>query len=374
MRILSLSNCPLVATQGSGYIITEFSEGLRARGHQVDLFGPETLEPWPFLRGRARSYRQALGMLAFCLRQLKRKHYDVVELWGGEAWLTAWVLSRRAKRPLLVSHSNGLETHYAEVTRNCGNTATQNRAPQKWYQLDQSRLMQRAFTAVNGLVTVSHYDADYARQHRYQNSERIVAIENSLAPEFLDLSVSWERTPIVGYCGSWIERKGINAMRQAMTQLLTQLPHARLLLVGVGEAFNAREQFPKVHSQVDVVPYVSSKAEMRGFYEKMSVLMMPSIYESFGLVAAEAMACGCALVSTRTGFAASLQHGEQAWLLKERAPDELQNVVQELLSNHALRQTIARAGYERVQTLRWQQAVETLESTYLRWIGKSAQV
>lgn len=365
MKILVLSNCPLDAAQGSGYVTLGFCQGLRARGHEVDLFGPQSFEPLPALQGRARSYRQALGIWRFCQRQLRRKKYDVVELWGGEAWLAISLLSRRARRPLLVSHSNGLETHFAQIERQSPAAGAR-----RWYQLDQSRLMERAFTLSDGLVTVSHFDADYARQHRYQEPERIVTIENSLAPEFLDLPVEWERERVVGFCGSWLENKGASLMREAMRRVLSLSPATRLRLVGVGEAFDKQQQFPEVCAQVDVVPFVREKTELRRLYREMAVLLSPSIYESFGLARAEAMACGCALVATRTGLAASLVDGQQARLLPEHSALALQHAVQELLGDETLRRHIARGGYERVQSLRWPDAVETLEATYQAWLAE----
>jgi len=84
MRILTISNCPLKAHQGSGYIIIRFCNGLRARGHHVDLFGPEHVELFPAIR-RAKSYRRGAGMLAFVMRKLPTARYDVVEFYGGEA-------------------------------------------------------------------------------------------------------------------------------------------------------------------------------------------------------------------------------------------------------------------------------------------------
>ena len=60
--MLVLGNCPLVRTQGSGYVTLGYVDGLRERGWRVDAVGPETLDPWPAL-GRARSLRLAAGML-----------------------------------------------------------------------------------------------------------------------------------------------------------------------------------------------------------------------------------------------------------------------------------------------------------------------
>lgn len=46
MRILTLSDCPLLRHQGSGYVILGFYDELVARGHEVDLVGPDELV-WP---------------------------------------------------------------------------------------------------------------------------------------------------------------------------------------------------------------------------------------------------------------------------------------------------------------------------------------
>ena len=53
--------------------------------------------------------------------------------------------------------------------------------------------------------------------------------------------------------------------------------------------------------EVEFVPFVG-KAELADFYRRASVVCVPSIFdEPFGLVAAEAMACGTALVASRRG-------------------------------------------------------------------------
>ncbi|HEY6320412.1 MAG TPA: hypothetical protein VJA16_02510, partial [Thermoanaerobaculia bacterium] len=110
MRVLTLSNCPLDESLGSGYVVVRYAEGLRARGHRVEALGPTDYEPLPRLR-RAIRYRQTIGMAAASLGRLARAEYDVLEYYGGEAWLAVSALARLpGRRFLLVCHSNGLET------------------------------------------------------------------------------------------------------------------------------------------------------------------------------------------------------------------------------------------------------------------------
>src|SRR5262245_2555098 len=113
------------------------------------MLGPSDYESLRWLR-RGISYRQALGMAAASLRHLAGRRYDVIEFWGGEGWLALDLLARVPRRRfLLVSHSNGLETHCAEVLRATGRLT----ASRSWYQLDQSFLFERSFRAADALVT-----------------------------------------------------------------------------------------------------------------------------------------------------------------------------------------------------------------------------
>jgi glycosyltransferase involved in cell wall biosynthesis len=368
MRILSISNCPLEESQGSGYVIINFCRGLRDRGHDVDLFGPESYEILPSLAGKAKSYRQALGMFLLARRQLRRTRYDIVEFYGGQSWLAASLLRlRRQRRFVLVSHANGLEPFFESAIETLGGEAFEG-SKNKWYQLDQSKLFKHAFTSVDGLITVSKNDALYAIREGYQDAERVIPINNSLAQEYLNRDVQFERPPLIGFCGSWLENKGVNLIKKALSPVLRGNPQCQLLLVGVGNSFNKKQHFPPdVCSQIQVIPFVEDKNELRSIFGKMSILVMPSVYESFGLVATEAMACGCALVATPVGFAAELKHREEAYLMEKPGVSDLQNGIIDLLHNEQLRLTLARNGYERVQELRWESAIEKIDGIYTQW-------
>lgn len=371
MRILTLSNCPLVETQGSGYIILNFCRGLRSKGHIVDLFGPESFEPIQILREKGKAYQQAIGMLFLAFRQLAKENYDIVEFYGAESWLSVLILNRIPKRKLLlVSHSNGLETHCAEYLLKYLKASTLDGLPPKWYQIDKSFLNKPAFTKVDGIVTVSFFDKKYALEENYQKQDAVVTIENSLPEDFLGLSPDFQRNTVIGFCGSWILRKGIKTIQADISRILIEFPEASFKIIGVGENFHKEQFFPsEICSQIEVVPFVSDKEKLKILYQTMSILILPSVYESFGLVVAEAMACGSAVVASKTGFSADLIHREEIFLMEEPTSPNLYQGVRELLSDEPLRLKIARAGHKRVQALRWETAVNKLERTYEHWLS-----
>jgi glycosyltransferase involved in cell wall biosynthesis len=370
VRILSLSNCPLDESLGSGYVAIRYARELRARGHCVDLLGPEDYEPLRRLR-RATSYRQALGMAAASLRRVAKTDFDVVEIWGGEGWLALELLARTPRRRfLLVSHSNGLETHCAEILRSAEGAG--RLAPsRRWYQLDQSALFARAFRAADALVTVAAFDREYALREGYAPPDRVLAVDNPLLDEYLALRVDFRRPPVIGYCGSWIPRKGVALLESALPDLLRSRPGWRLVLVGVGEGFRPERHFPEdILPRVEVVPFAERTTRLCALYQSFAIVVLPSLYESFGLVGAEAMACGAALAATRVGFASGLRDREEALLLAEPSAEALREALEALTGDEELRQTVARGGYRRVQPLRWSLAAGAVEAAYLGWLGE----
>lgn len=357
-------------SQGSGYVIVNYCRGLRSLGHEVDVFAPDDYELWQQWRGRANSYRQALGMLPFTLGQVSKKAYDVLEFYGGEAWLTIRVLRQLfPKRWLLVAHSNGIEPFVISTMAQAARAGIITDPLGKWYQFNQSSLFALAFRQAHGIVTVSDRERDYALHQGYQDSAHVVAINNPLPNDYHQIPITLDRPPVIGYCGSWIPRKGIHLIQQDMTRLLQEYPQWHLMLIGVGQSFQKQAYFPaSLHPSITVIPQVDDRAELCRLYQSIAILIAPSVYESFGLTIAEAMACGCAVVTSNTGFGSVLQPGHEAMILGDLQSPALYNAVKTLVVNDALRRTIAQAGYQRVQGLRWEPAIRCLEQTYCHWL------
>ena len=82
-------------------------------------------------------------------------------------------------------------------------------------------------------------------------------------------------------------------------------------------------------------------------YARGSIAVVPSLYEGFGLPAGEAMACGTPLICT-TGGALPEVAGNAAKLVPPGNAKALEEAIIELLDDSAKRDTLARAGYERI--------------------------
>jgi len=74
------------------------------------------------------------------------------------------------------------------------------------------------------------------------------------------------------------------------------------------------------------------------YYSAADVTVVPSRYESFGMVALEAMACGTPVIASKVGgLAFTVQDGQTGFLVPDRDPELLASKIRSLLDNDGLR-------------------------------------
>jgi glycosyltransferase involved in cell wall biosynthesis len=96
----------------------------------------------------------------------------------------------------------------------------------------------------------------------------------------------------------------------------------------------------------------STLQQMADLYAAADVVVVPSWEEPFGLVVAEAMAAGTAVVGASTGAIPEIiEHGESGLLVQPRQPRALADAIGSLLADSVLRQRLANAGQARVRRL-----------------------
>lgn len=354
MKILVLSNCPIVEHQGSGFTIISTARSLTELGHEVHTISPDEFSCFRFFGERAKIYRLSIGMGWWVLRHARRIHqYGLIILYGAESFFALFLLRSvlRTKAPIVL-HSNGLEVH---VGKRLDHYKDHLQLEKRWFHFNLSCLFMYCYRNVNAIWTVSKYDADFAIHELDINPEKVQAIELFLPDIFFDATEDCKpsSSKIISYCGTWIQRKGIEALKSAVPEILRAHPDYRFQIIGVGDGFTIQDHFPEdVIEQIDVFPLVTSKTELIRLYCNSAIFLFPSYCESFGLVVAEAMICCCAVITGPTGFAATLQKWEEAAVLE--VPDEKSvfNALQRLISDEHLRTTIAENGRKRAGLLR----------------------
>jgi glycosyltransferase involved in cell wall biosynthesis len=113
-----------------------------------------------------------------------------------------------------------------------------------------------------------------------------------------------------------------------------------------------------------------SNQELVEEYAAASLAIVPSLYEGFGLPAAEAMAAGVPLICSDGGALPEVV-GAAAQLVKAGSVEELHHALCELLGNDELRQVLAARGRAHsLQQLSWDCVGKQLEQYYRRLLNQ----
>ena len=106
----------------------------------------------------------------------------------------------------------------------------------------------------------------------------------------------------------------------------------------------------------DKLPYYYSAAEL---------LVMPSHYESFGMVALEAMACGTPVIASEVGGLAYLvRDGETGFTIPDQEPEALCEKISWLLRDHNLHATMSQRALEYAQDYAWDKIAKQIVDVY----------
>ena len=116
----------------------------------------------------------------------------------------------------------------------------------------------------------------------------------------------------------------------------------------------------------DTLPYYYSAAE---------VVVMPSLYESFGMVALEAMACGVPVIASEVGGLGYLvQNGITGYTIPDSDPKALCDKLAELLGNGDLRNQMGRYAAEYAVDYAWETIASQIVEVYNDVLSKEKAV
>jgi D-inositol-3-phosphate glycosyltransferase len=121
-----------------------------------------------------------------------------------------------------------------------------------------------------------------------------------------------------------------------------------------------------------VFPGAAPQRELPRYYRAADAVVITSRYESFGLVAAEALASGTPVVAARVGGLPSIiRHGENGLLVPWRSPEAFAERLDLLLEDTALRERLRAAARPSVAHLAWGRIGDQVRTLYAELIASS---
>jgi D-inositol-3-phosphate glycosyltransferase len=117
----------------------------------------------------------------------------------------------------------------------------------------------------------------------------------------------------------------------------------------------------------DLVTFLGKKSQdsLPYYYSAAEAVVVPSHYESFGMVALEAMACGTPVVASQVGGLAFLvQDGVTGYTVPADEPDELARRLTVLLRDESLRQQMGQQAVRVAQDYAWDKIARRLLPVY----------
>lgn len=166
--------------------------------------------------------------------------------------------------------------------------------------------------------------------------------------------------------------KGIDVLLYAIKIIIQKYPNLNVCLWIVG-AKNIEDRkkwsrelkrLKEIKRVLEITPQVmfvgkKSKEELPFYYNSAEVVIMPSQYESFGIAALEAMACGVPVITTDVaGISGLLDKEHSSLLTSANNPIMLSKKIKHLLTNDAEREKVSQLLLRQVQNLSWQAQAE----------------
>lgn len=182
---------------------------------------------------------------------------------------------------------------------------------------------------------------------------------------------------IVLFVGRLEPLKGIDVLLYAIKILLVKKRLPLCLWIVGGDAaqkYQSRsrelgklENLRKLLHLTTVVKFLGQRPQSRlpYYYNSSEVVVIPSHYESFGIVALEAMACGVPVITTNvSGVAGLIDEKHQSLITSVNNPLLLAMQIEFLLTNEKSHKKISAEILKNIKDLAWKNTAKGVEAVY----------
>ena len=229
----------------------------------------------------------------------------------------------------------------------------------EWYRPFYVRYQRALLPAIARRARLVITVSDFSRRELVEvlgvNPERVAVVPNGVDERFNPAAepLPTER-PYVLAVGTRIARKNLTVLSEAAARLREQ--GVDLVHAGSGRGYMREEETGALRE----LGYVSEE-RLPALYAGALALVMPSLYEGFGLPCLEAMACGVPVVASNAG-ALPETCGDAAQLVDPHDAGGFADALMRIAGDEELRGRMAAASAERAAPFTWARTAELTDA------------
>jgi glycosyltransferase involved in cell wall biosynthesis len=271
---------------------------------------------------------------------IRNEEVDVVEVPDWEGWAAGW----RSLSVPVITRLHGTASYFA---------AEQNKTiPRKLFWLERASLARADYWC-----GVSKYVAKKTDTLFQLSTDDCAVLYNPVQQPTEPVLSGRSKTRVV-FTGTLTWKKGIVSLISAWPQVLKVCPNAELHVFGKDGRTEDEQSMQAVlqrqlNGQTGVSVFFHGHVPRERLSQELlgaRAAVFPSYAESFGLGAAESMACGCPTVfSKRTSGPEVIEHDKHGLLVDPDNPNEIADAIVRLLKDDRLAKQLGSAATDRVQ-------------------------
>ncbi|MFM8446480.1 MAG: glycosyltransferase family 4 protein [Actinomycetota bacterium] len=197
-----------------------------------------------------------------------------------------------------------------------------------------------------------------------------VVIPNGIAVDFFasaEPKAEWSRELTIGFLGRFDEpRKGLELLLRALPGIAKSIPNARILIAGPGEGLELMQSVPpNLRNRLEFLGRLSEE-EKAVFLRSIDIYVAPNTGgESFGIILAEAMAAGAAIVaSDLPAFLNVLGSGRYGLTFRNEDAPDLERQIVRLGKDSNLREELRERAREGARRFDWSEVGPEIMNIY----------
>lgn len=376
MRILIAIGVPRQKEAGAAGVVFNHARELQRSGHSVDCWFLDDVLDRPARPRRLEALIFAIRASRRILRE--RNKYDVVNLhapWG--CVYGVWrKLFRPAGAPPYVLTMQGSEERYVEMMRRehrKGRALNFNWKNRLWHRLYHQVMYNYSIkTAAHGVV--ANREAWICAELKFHREPgRFRFVPNGTEERFFGPREYPDKSGLrLLFVGSWLDRKGIFYLAEALRLLTQDLVPVKLTVAGcmISEQEVRNSFAPGIRDRVRVLSFVK-RDDMPSLYNGHDIFVFPSLVEGMPLTVLEAMAAGMPVVTTETsGMPDIIEDGFNGILVPPADAEGLAAAVSKLCRSSKLRRQLGQEAQNSMRRFTWERVTRKLEEVLSLAVGQ----